>query len=366
MRRGAMTEPLRVGVVGSGIGRAHVEAYRSLPGLFEVAAICDVEPERARQVAAAHGIPRVVTEFAALCELDDLDVIDICTPPYLHAGQTVEALEAGRHVICEKPLAGSLLDADRVAAAEKQSGRRVMPVFQYRFGHGIQKLKLLMERGVTGRAYLTTVETAWRRRPAYYAVPWRAKWATELGGPVVNLAIHAHDLVQYVLGPPRSVFAHLATLVNPVETEDCVAASLEMADGSLCTLSATVGSAHEISRHRFCFGNLSAESNTEPYRNTHEPWIFTADTPEIAAQVSAALASFTPLPEGFAGQFYRLHHALRTGGELPVTLVDARAAIELMTAIYHSARTGAPVRLPLDAAHPLYGGWQLPARAASP
>ena len=223
-----------------------------------------------------------------------------------------------------------------------------------------------MERGVTGRAYLTTVETAWRRRPAYYAVPWRAKWATELGGPVVNLAIHAHDLVQYVLGPPRSVFAHLATLVNPVETEDCVAASLEMADGSLCTLSATVGSAHEISRHRFCFGNLSAESNTEPYRNTHEPWIFTADTPEIAAQVSAALASFTPLPEGFAGQFYRLHHALRTGGELPVTLADARAAIELMTAIYHSARTGAPVRLPLDAAHPLYGGWQLLARAASP
>jgi predicted dehydrogenase len=76
-----MTERLRVGVVGSGIGRAHVEAYRSLPELFEVAAICDVEPERARQVAIANEIPRVVTEFTALCALDDLDVIDICTPP---------------------------------------------------------------------------------------------------------------------------------------------------------------------------------------------------------------------------------------------------------------------------------------------
>jgi predicted dehydrogenase len=359
-----MSGPLRVGVVGSGIGRAHVEAYRSLPGLFDVRAICDVDPERAGQVAADNEIPRVVTEFSALCALDDLDVIDICTPPYLHAAQTIEALEAGRHVICEKPLAGSLVDADRVAQAEKRSGRRVMPVFQYRFGHGIQKLRLLVERGITGPAYLTTVETAWRRRPAYYAVPWRAKWATELGGPVVNLAIHAHDLVRYVLGPPRSVFAHLATLVNPVETEDCVAASVEMADGSLCTLSATVGSAHEISRHRFCFANLSAESNTAPYRNTDEPWTFTADTPEAAERMRDTLATFERLPEGFAGQFSRFHHALRTEAELPVTLADARAAVELMTAIYHSARTRAPVRLPLDAAHPLYGGWQLPGHPA--
>lgn len=351
---------LKVGVVGSGIGRAHVEAYRSLPELFDVVAICDVDPDRARQVAAAFEVPRVVTQFSALCELHGLDVVDICSPPYLHVAQTIEALAAGRHVICEKPLAGSLQDVDRVAAAEKGSGRRVMPVFQYRFGCGIQKLRLLRNRGVTGRAYLTTVETAWRRRPAYYAVPWRAKWATELGGPVVNLAVHAHDLVQYVLGPPASVFAHLATLVNPVETEDCVAAAVEMADGSLCTLSVTTGSAHEISRHRFCFGNLSAESNTAPYRNSHEPWVFTGDTPEVDAEVRELLATFEPLPEGFAGQFYRFHQALDSRAELPVTLTEARASVELMTAIYHSARTRAPVRLPLDNDHPLYGGWQLP------
>jgi len=351
--------PLRVGVVGCGIGRQHLDAYGALPDLFEVAALCDVDEAKARETAGVYSIGRVVTSLDALLDLDDLDVVDLCTPPYLHAAQTLQALEAGKHVICEKPLCGSLEDADRVAAGEKRAGRRVMPVFQYRFGHGIQKLRRLVEEGIAGRAYLTTVETAWRRRPAYYAVPWRSRWATELGGPVVNLAIHAHDLVGYVLGPVRRVSALLTTLVNPIETEDCGAIALEMADGSLCTLALTTGSAHEISRHRFCFANLSAESNTAPYRSTHEPWTFTGDTPEIDERIAATLARFEPRPEGFAGQFSRFHQALESGTELPVTLADARASLELITAIYHSARTRAPVSLPLDPGHPLYGGWQL-------
>ena len=354
-----MAARLRVGVVGCGIGRQHLDAYQTLPELFEVAALCDVDPTKARETAAAYSIGRVLTELDSLLRLDDLDVVDLCTPPHLHATQTLQVLEAGKHVICEKPLCGSLEDADRVAAAEKRSSRRVMPIFQYRYGHGIQKLRLLVDQGVTGRAYLTTVETAWRRRPAYYAVPWRSRWATELGGPVVNLAIHAHDLVGYLLGPVRTVFAHLTTLVNPIETEDCGVVSLEMADGSLCTLALTTGSAHEISRHRFCFANLSAESNTAPYRSTHEPWAFTGDTPEIDERIAATLARFEPRPQGFAGQFSRFHQALESGTELPVTLADARASLELITAIYHSARSRTPVGLPLDAGHQLYGGWQL-------
>jgi len=353
-----MSDRLRVGVVGCGIGRMHVEAYRSLPEQFEVVAICDVDEEKARQLAATQEIPRVFTDLGALCELEELDVVDLCTPPYLHCAQTLQALDAGRHVICEKPLAGSLEDVDRVLAAEQRAGRRVMPIFQYRFGHGIQKLKWLIEQGIAGRAYLTTVETAWRRRAAYYAVPWRAKWATELGGPVVNQAIHGHDLVYYLLGPARTVSAHMTTLVNRTETEDCVVASLEMADGSLASFSVTMGSAHEISRHRVCCQNLSAESNTQPYRNSHDPWTFTGDSPEIDAQIREALAAFVPLPEHFAGQFYRFQQALRTGAELPVTVADARVAIEWITAIYHAARTRQPVRLPLDRTHPLYGGWQ--------
>ena len=101
------------------------------------------------------------------------------------------------------------------------------------------------------------------------------------------------------------MFAQLTTLVNPIETEDCGAVSLEMADGSLCTLALTTGSAHEISRHRFCFQHLSAESHTAPYRSSSDPWKFTGDSPELDARIQETLRRFVPQPDGFAGQFDR-------------------------------------------------------------
>jgi predicted dehydrogenase len=352
-----MPERLRVAVVGGGIGVFHINAYKSLPEQYELVAICDLDKDKAQRIAAEHGIPRVTGEIAELCRMDDLDAIDICTPPHLHFPQIQQALAAGKHAICEKPLVSSLKEVDELIVAEAQSGRRVMPIFQYRFGHGLQKLKFLVEAGLAGRAYLTTVETAWRRRPEYYAVPWRGKWATERGGVLLGHAIHAHDMLCYVAGPIRRVFARTITRVNQIEVEDCASVSLEMADGSLASLAATLGSPAEITRHRFCFSNLVAESNTRPYSNSGEPWSFTADTPELQAQIAAALERFAPLPEGFPGQFYRFHEALRSGAELPVTLADARASLELITAMYYSARTGEGVELPIRADHPKYAGW---------
>jgi predicted dehydrogenase len=353
-----MKDKLSVAVVGSGIGRSHIQAFHNLPEQFEVRAICDIDEDKARALAETYQIPRLVTTLTDLCQMDDLDIIDICTPPYLHFPQSCQALAAGKHVICEKPHAGSLKEIDALIALEAASGKRVMPIFQYRYGHGVQKLKRLGEAGLTGPAYLTTVETAWRRRPAYYAVPWRGQWATELGGVLTSMAIHAHDLLYYVLGPARSVFARAKTLVNTIEVEDCVSASLEMADGSLASLSVTVGSAVEISRHRFCFSNLTAESHTKPYTNTSDPWTFTGDSPEIQTKIEETLAAFQPLPEGFSGQFYRYHQALHANTELPVTLADARAALELLTALYHSAEAGQTVELPISPDHPRYTGWR--------
>lgn len=237
-----------------------------------------------------------------------------------------------------------------------------MPIFQYRFGHGLQKLKYLLEQGLGGTAYTATVETAWRRRAAYYDVPWRGKWKTELGGALLGHAIHAHDMLCYIGGPMKSVYARVATRVNPIEVEDCASVSVEMADGSLTSLSVTLGSPQEITRHRFAFSGFSAESNTRPYSNSGDPWTFTGDTPELEARIEEVLSRFTPLPEGFAGQFYRFHQALQQGSELPVTLQDARAALELISAAYHSARTNQSVDLPIGHAHPTYAGW-LPEQA---
>jgi predicted dehydrogenase len=179
-----------------------------------------------------------------------------------------------------------------------------------------------------------------------------------LGGPLVTLAVHAHDVLTYILGPTKRVMAHTKTLVNPIETEDTVSASLEMADGSLASLSVTTGSSKQISRHRFCFSNLTAESNHEPYRNTADPWTFTGDSPEIEKQIEETLSNFVPRPDGFAGQFYSFHQALQNDTEFPVTLADARASLELITAIYHSAETGQVVELPIGKDHPKYANYR--------
>ena len=201
------------------------------------------------------------------------------------------------------------------------------------------------------------METHWRRLPAYYANPWRGRWATELGGCLVTHAIHNHDMLTMILGPVRSVYARTATRVNPIETEDCAAAMLEMADGSFATLSVTLGAEEDMSRLRFCFEGLTVESNHSPYNPGTAPWRFIAADPERQQAIDAAVAEVAPAPERYAGQFLRLHKALTEGGPLPVSIADARPSLELLTAAYHSARTGAAVQLPIGRDHPLYAGW---------
>ncbi|MFN8499627.1 MAG: Gfo/Idh/MocA family oxidoreductase [Anaerolineae bacterium] len=350
------TDKLRAAVVGLGIGMSHVSAFLTVPDQYDLVAVCDIDAAKGQQVADGLKIDYVAS-LDALCARDDVDVIDICTPPYLHRRQIEEVLAAGKHAICEKPLVSSLAEVDELKAIQAQSAHYIMPIFQYRFGHGLQKLKFLVERGLAGTAYTTTVDTAWRRGADYYAIPWRGKWQTELGGALMTHAIHAHDMVTYILGPIANVFARTATRVNLIEVEDCASVSLQMADGSLAAMSVTLGSAVEITRHRFCFSNLTAESNTEPYRNSHDPWTFTGYTPQATAEIAAALAEFVPLPEHYAGQFYRFYQTVTTGAPLPVTLDDSRASIELLTAMYYSSRTGEAISLPLGSDHPYYAGW---------
>jgi len=352
-----MSSPLRVAVVGGGIGRHHIEGWQKLAGQAEVRAICDVNETKAKEVAAEFKLPHAFTTLEQALTRDDLDVIDLCTPPFLHFEQIQAVLRAGKHAVCEKPLVSSLAEVDALAEVEKASGKRLMPIFQYRFGHGLQKLKHLVELGLAGDAFLATAETAWRRRANYYEVPWRGKWKTEMGGAVLGHAIHAHDMVSYILGPAKSVFARCATRVNKIEVEDCASASLEMANGALVTLAVTLGCPEEITRHRFCFRNFVAESCLLPYNNSTDPWKFTGDSPELQKEIDAALAAYVPQHEGFAGQFARFCTALATGGEIPVTLADARASLELVTAIYTSSEENLPVSLPLTSTHSRYKSW---------
>ena len=351
-----MSRRLKVGVVGGGIGVAHITAYQELPDLYEVTAFCDIDGAKAADVSAKYGIARMMTSFEAMLDAD-LDIIDICTPPNLHFPQATQALEAGHHVVLEKPFVSSLAEADALAATERTSGKRLSPIFQYRFANGIRQFRHLREMGFVGKTYAATVETHWRRTAAYYAVPWRGKWTTELGGSLAGHAIHNHDMLTYLLGPVKGVFARTTTRVNRIETEDCATLSLEMADGAPVTSSVTLGGETEISRLRFYFEGLTVESNHSPYNAGTAPWTFIAADADRQKAIDAAIKEVEFLPERNTGQFFHLHEALSTGGPLPVSIEDARPSIELLTAAYYSARTGTEVRLPIGSDHPFYNGW---------
>jgi predicted dehydrogenase len=328
-----------VAVVGLGVGRAHLWAWKRLPEHFRVAAICDHDADRRAATAERFPDAFAAADLDELLDRDDVDVVDLCTPPALHLDQITRVLQAGKDVVCEKPVVGTVEEVDQLLALEASTGRRVMPIFQYRYGHGLQKLRHLVDAGVAGRLHTATVEVSWLRGAAYYAAPWRGTWAGELGGVLLTHAVHALDMLTYVGGPAVAVSARTATRVNDVETEDCAAATIELEGGALATLSATLGSLVEVTRHRLCFEHLTAESGTEAYTNSSEPWTFTGDG---SFDVDQALASFVPRHENFLGQFER--YAL--DGEPPVTLHDARRAIGTVQAMYESARTRREVRVP--------------------
>ena len=354
-----MSRRLRVAVVGAGIGARHVEGYNANPDLFEVKVICDRDQARAAALAReVTGGASVHGDFDdALLGRGDIDVIDICLPPFLHADAVTRSLRAGKHVICEKPLVGSLAAVDALEAVVRETGRLLMPVFQVRFGNGLARAQHLLRSGAAGRVYLTTAQTHWSRGADYYAIKWRGTHAYELGGAFLGHAIHIHDMLTSLLGPVRRVSAMMTTRVNPIETEDCGGATLEMADGSIAVLSVTLGSADEVSRLRVMCENVTMEAHGDVYASSKEPWHFIPKAPKDQAWLDAALAGAPAGSEGFTRQFAEFHAAVSNGTPPPVTVAEARTSLELITAIYHSARTGERVELPLAPSHAGYNGW---------
>lgn len=358
-----MRDMMRVAMVGCGwaAGMQIERGFSVLRDLFQVTACCDADRAKAEAFAARYAIPAVVPNTAELLARDDVDAVSICTPPSLHHPMVIEALRAGRHVVCEKPFASSLRLTDEIIAAERRSAARVMPIFQYRFAPGIAKIRHLVRSGLPGRAYISSIETAWLRDAAYYAVPWRGKFATELGGVLLTQSIHIHDLFLWLMGSAASVKAFKATRVNPIEVEDCAVASLAMCDGSLASLAATLGSQRPVTRIRLCFENMTIERQCfgiEAPLPGDEPWTVSARSPEIQHEADEIMTA-APIPRtDFAGQFEDFHMAVRDRRPFAVTLEDARRSLELVTALFHASETGETVALPIGADHPGYGGWR--------
>ncbi|CAN1547810.1 MviM Predicted dehydrogenases and related proteins [Rhabdaerophilaceae bacterium] len=358
-----MTEVFNIAIVGAGIGENQASGLLNLQDRFRISVICDKNIARAEGLAdmiVRAGAPRpaIAGEFGpTLLARGDIDIVSICLPPFLHFDAVRQALEAGKHVVCEKPLVGSLAQVDALDALALNHGKTLMPVFQYRFGNGMLKAKHLLESGAAGKVYLASLETHWTRKADYYDVAWRGKMATELGGVFLGHAIHIHDMLTHLVGEVRSVSALTRVRVNPIETEDCAGALFDMADGSIAVSSASLGSADEISRLRLMCENVTMISNLSPYAPHCDPWTFLPKSPRDDTFLGDALASAPSASEGYAEQFARYHQALVSGSALPITVADARRSIALASAIYHSARTGEQVTLPLPKGHPTWNGW---------
>lgn len=347
-----------VAVLGAGIGAEHIDGYLHLPGRFRVGHVCDLDLALAQDRAARVGAHAGADLAGALAD-PAVDLVDICLPPALHVPVAIQAMEAGKDVIVEKPLAGSLAEADRLAAAARATGRHVFPVFQYRYGHAFAQLEALLAAGMPGAPRAASLETHWNRNADYYAAgPWRGTWAREMGGAVLSHAIHIHDLISRQFGPAAEVSAMMNTSINPIETEDCAAIALRMHNGALVTSSITLGGADDASRLRLIFEHLTAESGSLPYAPGAAPWRFIARDPRRQDDIDRIVASVPNGPQGFAGFLNAVADALDGHPERAVSLQDGLNSIELVSAIYLAGRTGARVSLPLERTLPICKGWR--------
>ncbi|MCI0434266.1 MAG: Gfo/Idh/MocA family oxidoreductase [Gemmatimonadetes bacterium] len=241
---------LRVGMLGLGsIAQVvHLPILADLPGV-RLTAVCDVDHSKARSLAARFGIARVARDDAEVMRAEDIDAIVICTPNHLHAVQSIAALEAGKHVLVEKPIAIRADDVARVIAAARKSGRTLMVAMNHRYRPDTLALKPFAVGGELGRIFLC--RGAWLNRKYRINRPtWRHRKATAGGGALIDLGAQALDLSLWVMGFPtvHSVFCHTNPGEN-MEVEDTAALVVRLADGGCISLTLSWSLVAERDRH---------------------------------------------------------------------------------------------------------------------
>ena len=213
----------QVAIIGTNIGAKHYEDFQKVSDRFNVHTICGLTKEPINDIIPPNSDTKVSLNFEDVLKIKEIDIIDICLPPHLHFSACKKSLEAGKHVICEKPLVSSLEEMDKLNRISKETDKTIFPVFQYRYGPGFSNLKALIKSGLAGKPLVASLETHWNRGKEYYSKGWRGTWKGEQGGAILSHSIHIHDLVSMIFGPISNVFAKLTTRVNNIEVEDCAA-----------------------------------------------------------------------------------------------------------------------------------------------
>ena len=350
---------IRVAIVGTGgIAHSHMEAYRKLQDRCEVVALVDIIPGKARRFMEEFGLScDTFEDHQEILPRQDIDLVDVCTPPYVHAQISINALRSGKNVVCEKPMAASLEECDAMLKARDESGKLLSIIAQNRFRKPIRDLKALLDSGIAGRVRHVEVDSFWWRDHCYYDLWWRGTWEKEGGGCTLNHAVHHIDMLGWMMGLPERITSVLAnTGHDNAEVEDLSVSVMEY-PGALATVTASVVHHGEDQKLVFQCEKARISAPYDCFCSQPMPNGFPLKTSDRAFERKAAdyLASLPSLPyEHHAGQLDNVLTAIENGLQPAITGEDGRRTIELITAIYKAGSSRLPVEFPLKPDDPFY------------
>jgi UDP-N-acetyl-2-amino-2-deoxyglucuronate dehydrogenase len=338
------------GVVGSGlIADFHARAIGDLDNA-KFAGCCDKIPERAAALAEKYDA-RAFETYEDMVASDDVDVVTIATPSGFHLEPAVAAAEAGKHVLCEKPLEITLERIDAMVAAHKKAGTRLGGIFPYRFNDSQKILREAINSGRLGTISFAGIYVPWWRTDEYYKDSWHGTWKLDGGGALMNQSIHMIDMLCDVMAPIESVQAYTGAIGHDIETEDTAVAAVKYTNGALGVIYGTTASWPGQFRR---FEIMGTKGTVIQVENSFAVWQFADEKPqdeEIRAKfggISGGGGVSDPAAithDNHTRNFEAFLKALETGEDFWIDGAEARKAVEVILAIYKSAKEQKPVKL---------------------
>ncbi|ADH60019.1 oxidoreductase domain protein [Thermoanaerobacter mathranii subsp. mathranii str. A3] len=351
---------IKVAIIGTGnISPQHIQGYLQFSDRCKIVALADIYPEKARDKKERFNLEDadVYDDYKKVLERNDIDLIDICTPPYTHAEIAVNALNTGKHVLVEKPMASSLEECDKMIKASEKNNKLLSVVAQNRFTTQFMKLKHVVDSGLAGDIVHAQVDSLWWRGYSYYDLWWRGTWEREGGGCTLNHAIHHIDMLLWLMGMPEEVQAVMNNVAHEnAEVEDISIAILKYKNGAVGQITSSV--IHHGEEQQIVLQGKKARISA--------PWKVYASIPSSNGfpagrdeKLEKELQDFyNKLPDlkykGHTAQINDVLNAIEMKQDVLVSGKDGRNALELITAIYESASTEQPVKLPLSERDPFY------------
>ncbi len=359
--------PLRFGIVGCGsIGPTHAGAIAQI-GDAQLVAVADLLPDRAESMAKKFNVTSVYQKQEDLIADPHVDVVVICTPSGLHAGGAVKALQAGKHVIVEKPMEVSLAACDRMIAAQRSSGKKLTVISQHRFDLASRVVKDVIDSGKLGRVILVTGSVKWWRTQNYYdSGDWRGTWQWDGGGALMNQGVHTVDVLQWLAGGGvNRVYAQTRTAAHSrIEVEDIAVATLEFANGAVGTFVATTAAYDGLPARMDIFGTegsaiIEGDRLKQMTLKTGESYISERAAAHAVSVARGGTASVKDdaghrADDAEVGAVWGDAHRAQIEDFIAAIrqdtspLIDGRGGrepLEVILAIYESARSGLPVEV---------------------